>query len=158
MLLDLLLVFLCENICGFQKKGDRIKRIGEIQKKRGIGLKIKLVVADSDSNYIRHLSSCVQINYFDRLELSTFSAQENLDDFLQKQECDVLLTTSDFVVSEYRGIRFVLTTEKGVEEVDGIRALCKYQKMEKLYKQILRDNDKVRYDIQINSIQLFEKK
>ena len=99
--------------------------------------KIRVVIADTDKNYIEHFTGCAQINYFEQMELSTFTVQDKLEDYLQKQECDVLLYTQEFKISEYRGVRFILSEEKEPGEIDGTALLCKYQKMERIYKLLL---------------------
>lgn len=100
-------------------------------------MKLKVAIADEDKNYIAHFINCVQINYFEQMELSTFTSQESLEDYLQGQGCDVLLYTSSFRVEDYRGVRFVLSEKREQEEIDGIETICKYQKMEYIYKRLL---------------------
>lgn len=116
-------------------------------------MKLKLVVADQDTCYIHHLIHCVQVNYFEKLELSAFTTQDALDHYLEAQECDALLYTPDFVMpAKYEGLCFVLASEAETSEIDGVKAICKYQKMEKIYKKILSAYAETKDSYKLNSI------
>lgn len=102
-----------------------------------LNMKLKLVVADSDKEYLEHFSKCVQSNYFDDIELATFSGQDTLDEYLDREECNVLLYDRGFETKEFHGVKFQLSAEPGLDEKDGVPVICKYQKLEKIYKKAL---------------------
>lgn len=100
-------------------------------------MKLKLVVADSDMEYLEHFTRCVQSNYFDEIELATFSGQDTLNEYLDREECNVLLFDDQFETKGFQGVKFLLSAEKDVNEKNGIPVICKYQKLEKIYKKAL---------------------
>ena len=100
-------------------------------------MKLKLVVADHDLEYLEHFTRCIQVNYFDEIELASFSKQDKLEEYLEQNDCDVLMYSSEFETKNCQGLKFMLHAESNEGESDGVPVICKYQKMEHLYKRIL---------------------
>lgn len=100
-------------------------------------MKLKIVLADKDECYVKKFLQCVENNYFDEIEMAVFTAEETLARYIESNNYDALLYTQDFKDTEKQGICFLLTEEKEAGQDDSIKTLCKYQKVERIYKQIL---------------------
>lgn len=109
--------------------------------KEAMGLKIKVAIVDTDENYTNHLVRNFQIHYADKLELYVFSTAGQLYNKLQSNRMDVILMDDSLEVEkEYvpEGAAFAyLCKTMDMEEEDGLPAICKFQKTEMIYKQIL---------------------
>ena len=103
-------------------------------------MKIKLVIADGDEKYIRRLSSYFQIHYADKLELYLFSSEEALKDFLKENVVHVILLGEDMKdfaeLPEHTACAW-LVYAAGLNEFQGRRAICRFQKAERIYREIL---------------------
>lgn len=103
-------------------------------------MKIKLVIADGDEKYIRRLSSYFQIHYADKLELYLFSSEEALKDFLKENVVHVILLGEDMKdfaeLPEHTACAW-LVYAAGLHEFQGRRAICRFQKAERIYREIL---------------------
>lgn len=104
-------------------------------------MRIKVVILDQDENYKNRLMSNFQIKYADKLELYSFSVNEQLPENLKACKADVVLLDDGLCTSaqEIPGdqILIYLSKTKDIEELNGIPAICKFQKIETIYKQIL---------------------
>lgn len=101
-------------------------------------MKLKVILADQDENYVKKFLRCVENNYFDEIELAVFTTKETLENYLEKNPYDSILYTEHFVEVNKRGMCFLLRDDRETAEEDDVRALCKYQKVEHIYKSILR--------------------
>lgn len=104
-------------------------------------MKIRLVIVDSDENYAKRLLSNLQVNYADKVEVYYFSAVENVRDFLMSNHVHVILADaqSEFdktMIPERTSFAYLVPTND-VEELQGMPAVCKFQKVDLLYKNVL---------------------
>lgn len=104
-------------------------------------MRIKVVILDQDENYKNRLINNFQIKYADKLELYTFSVNEHLYENLSASKADIVLLDAEMNISvndiPKDQIVVYLSKTMDIEELEGIPAICKFQKIEMIYKQIL---------------------
>ena len=104
-------------------------------------MKTKVAILEQDENYIRRLMNSFQTMYADKLELNIFSSLNQLYEGLKEENFDVILADEKIDVDRERiprGIGLAYLCESvSVEEIRGIPAVCKYQRADLIYKQIL---------------------
>lgn len=106
-------------------------------------MRIKAAILDGDKNYVNRLLQYFQIHYSDKLEISVFSDAETLYESIREQQVDILIVDSRMQIDKKRlplepsfvCARFCDSPD--IEELEGIPAICKYQKVDILFKQIL---------------------
>lgn len=104
-------------------------------------MKIKLAILDGDKGYLNRMLTAFGNRYADRLEIYSFQKLEIAMENLDKTKIDVLVANEAFVIDTEkipRGCGFAyLVDSPDIESVREERAICKYQKAELIYKQIL---------------------
>ncbi len=104
-------------------------------------MKIKLGMLDRDLRYMRRLTDYFNTYYSDTLEVFVFSSLGNLSDFLQTAKLDVLLANYDLGQNEIKsldtGILAYFADTQDTETINEVRAVCKYQKVELIYNEVL---------------------
>ena len=104
-------------------------------------MKIKLAILDSDINFLNKLVSSFNIKYYDKLEVYSFTDKEIAISTLKTNRIDVMLANISFDVdvdSLPKGLAFAYLIDSiDVENIKQQRAICKYQKYDLIYKQIL---------------------
>lgn len=102
---------------------------------------IRIVIADSNKEYMEYFRRAAEINYASQLEISLFSKEDSLKKCLIEKKCDILLIseTMEQALEEYNCGKLLLTEDKGVERKNGCRAVYKYQKIEEIYRVIVSE-------------------
>lgn len=104
-------------------------------------MKIKIAIFDKDENYKNRLLNNFQVKYADKLELYVFSDAEALYNNLKSNHIDVVLIDDSLRIKADNlpeGILLIyLCKTMGIEEIEGTPSICKFQKIETIYKQIL---------------------
>lgn len=106
-------------------------------------MKIKVAIWDMDENYVRRLLQNFQIYYSEKLELGVFLDAETLHRSIREKQIDMLLIDSrikidkNFLPQDSRIIIARLCDSSDIEELEGNPAICKYQKIDVLFKEIL---------------------
>lgn len=104
-------------------------------------MKIKLALLDSDSNYLNRIVSAFNIKYADKLEIYSFTKIENAVLALDSSRIDVFVASETFEVDINaipKRCAFAYFVESAdVDSVNNQRAICKFQKADLIYKQIL---------------------
>ena len=100
-------------------------------------MKIRIVLADTDEKYINHFIRAFKIYYFHEVDIVTFSDLTALKKYISSRAYDILLSVASLLPKEAEGKGMILTSEMGIKEINGRPAICKYQKIENLYKGIL---------------------
>lgn len=103
-------------------------------------MKIKVVIAEKDEAYTSKLIHNLSGNYSEQLEIYTFTELGLLEQFLKSGSPDVVLVAEEFKEAREnigRKTMFAFLIPSKAEEVDGVPAICKYQKVGNIYKQIL---------------------
>lgn len=107
----------------------------------GENMRIKVAVLDTDENYKSRLLSNLQIKFADKLELYVFSSIGQLNENLKEKGIEMVLADSGIPYDKEalgQDVLWVyLAGAMEIEEIDGIPAICKFQKVETIYKQIL---------------------
>lgn len=118
-------------------------------------MKVKLALLDQDRNYLERLTANLQIKYGDKLELYAFTdisvamgvlVEKSIDVFMASPYCQIPF---DRIPSRC-GFAYLVETSD-IEEVYGRRAVCKYQKVDSFYKQIIGVFSDYREDISFSS-------
>ena len=104
-------------------------------------MKIRLAILEQDSTYLKRIVATFNIKYADKLELYTFTEMEPMLAELKNSRIDVLLSTERFEIDVNalpdRCSLAYLVEEQGVDSYRNQPAICKYQKADLIYKQIL---------------------
>ncbi len=104
-------------------------------------MKIKVALLDDDKNYLNRITSAFTNKYMDKLEIYSFSKLELALESLDEKKIDVFLASEEYEINAENipkrcGFAYFVSGS-GVEEIYGQRAICKYQKAELIYRQIL---------------------
>lgn len=104
-------------------------------------MRIKLAIVDQDENYVRRLVNNLQINYSDKIEPYYFSSFSYFTDFISENILHVVLFSEELEIEQSmlsdRMSSAFLVSSKNIEEVNGLPAICKFQKVDLLYKNVL---------------------
>lgn len=118
-------------------------------------MKTKIAILDSNQNYVRRLLNSFQTMYCDKLELNVFSNEEQLYCDLKKIVFDVILVDEKLNIEKEmipKGIGVAYLCESmSIEELRGFPAICKYQRADLIYKQILGLHQEINSDQKIKS-------
>ena len=104
-------------------------------------MKIRVRFFDEDIRYINKLVNYFNIHYADSLEIHSFSNIDSMHEQIKKHRLDVLLVNPNcveetFNVPEFIGMAY-LSTSADIETIRGKKTICKFQKAELIYKEIL---------------------
>lgn len=104
-------------------------------------MKIRVAILEQDEIYLNRLKSVFSVKYADKLELYSFTEAEIALQSLQELRIDVFLADEAFPLERAElpaGCVFaVLTDGTDVEKIGDRTAVCKFQKADTLYRQIL---------------------
>lgn len=107
----------------------------------GIFMKIKLAILETDRMYLERIVSVFNTKYADKFEVYSFTDMEVALATIESSKIDVLIASDAYDVKVDKLPRrcgfayFVDSTD--VETVREQRAICKFQKIDLIYKQIL---------------------
>jgi cellulose biosynthesis protein BcsQ len=104
-------------------------------------IRIKLVILDSDANYISRLTNAFNANFSDRLEVYAFTKIKTFLDFIENNKVDVVLASESFGVEtkalpETTEFAYFVDSSS-IETLNNKKAICKYTKIDVIYKSIL---------------------
>ena len=102
---------------------------------------IKVAMLSENANYIRRMSANFNNLYSDKLELYLFTNQDKAMEALSTQKIDVFLSDGGFEIDQQKipkkcGFAY-LTDTPDIDTIRGERTVCKFQKAELIYKEIL---------------------
>jgi len=104
-------------------------------------LKIKLAILDRDTSYLNRIVSAFSARYAEKLEIYSFTDPVVAMQTLESAKIDVLVASDSFEIETAklpRRCSFAYFVESAdVESVNGQRAICKFQKADLIYRQIL---------------------
>ncbi len=104
-------------------------------------MKIKLAILDKDANYLNRIVSMFNNKYADRLVVYSFTDSETALNSLETEKIDVFIASEEFKIDTSRLPKkcgFVYFVEaSSVESLYDQRTICKYQKADLIYKEIL---------------------
>lgn len=114
-------------------------------------MKIKLAILDKDTAYLQRIVSVFNNKYADKLEIYSFTDQEMALETVQKAKIHVLLAGEGYPIKPEELPQrcafawFVETPD--IEHIDQCAAICKFQKISRIYQQILNLYSEVAADI-----------
>lgn len=104
-------------------------------------MKIKVIIVDRDTNYTEHMLQAFQTRYSDKVEMRVFSDMESFYTNIRDDYADLVLYNCEMQLDVARLPENVVTgcfcEQSGIEEIGGVSAICKYQKVDILYKMML---------------------
>lgn len=104
-------------------------------------MKIRLAILDKDENYLIRIVGAFNNRYSDRLIIYSFTDLDTALEGLEKEKIDVFIASEEFHIDTNRIPKkcgFVYFVESSsVESLYDQRTVCKYQKVELMYKEIL---------------------
>ncbi len=104
-------------------------------------MKIRLAILEKDEVYLKRLESVFNVKYADKLEIFTATDREFALQSLRDKRIDVFLADETFEIEAARlpsscGFAYLVDTVD-IERVRDAAAVCKFQKAETIYRQIL---------------------
>ena len=104
-------------------------------------MKIKLALLESDQNYLNRIVSAFNTKYSDKLEIYSFTKVESAIPALESSRIDVFVASDAFdiditVLPKRCGFAYFVDSSD-VDSVNNQRAICKFQKADLIYRQIL---------------------
>lgn len=104
-------------------------------------MKIKLAILDSDINYLKRLVTVFSTKYSDRIEVHSFTEMEGALEALNSEKIDVFISDENFLFDMGRipnrcGFAYFVESAD-IDTVNGQHAICKFQKIDQIYKEIL---------------------
>lgn len=104
-------------------------------------MKIKLALLEQDQGYLNRIAMVFSTKYADKLEIYSFTNREIAMEALESARIDVLVAGSTFEIDADalpRRCGFAYFVESAdIEAYKGQRAICKFQKADLIYRQIL---------------------
>lgn len=104
-------------------------------------MKIKLAILEKDQSYLQRFISVFSTKYADKFQIYSFTDEEVAYSTLNDTKIDVLVASDVFEIDIKRVPRrcgfAYLVDSLDVETVNNQRAVCKFQKVDLIYKQIL---------------------
>ena len=104
-------------------------------------MKIRVAILDKDENYKSRLLYNFQTKYADKVELYSFSTIEQLKNALENIRVDIVLVDEhvEFSKEDNQDLKAIvyLCRTSSIEEMNGCPAICKFQKLESIYRQLL---------------------
>lgn len=104
-------------------------------------MKIKIAILERDTSYLTRIVSAFGAKYSDKLEIYSFTDPEVAVATLNTAKIDVLLSSDVFSIDinklPNRCAFAYLVDSMGIETLNDQRAICKFQKADLIYKQIL---------------------
>lgn len=104
-------------------------------------MKLKVAVLSQDANYLNRLLKNFQLKYTDQINMYVFSDIETFYQSLKSVYVDVLLVESTLKVDMDKVAESIavgyLCDRMDIEEINGFSAICKFQKIDTIYKLIL---------------------
>lgn len=104
-------------------------------------MKIRLAMVEQDSNYAKKLINNFQMLYGDKIEVYYFSSYEFFEEYIKDNLIHIALIGEETEIdgeSMREDISWAyLVSGKEIEEYRGKPAVCKYQKVELIYKNVL---------------------
>lgn len=104
-------------------------------------MKIKLAMLESDSAYLRRVVTMFNSRFAEELEIYSFTDLETAIQCLEEKKIDVFLANYNFKIDFTKvpkrcGFAY-LVESLDITTIDRHKAICKFQKGELIYKQIL---------------------
>ena len=104
-------------------------------------MKIKLAMLESDSAYLHRVVPMFNNKFANELEIYSFTDIDGAIACLEQKRIDVFLASNNFkidfnLIPKQCGFAY-LVESLDINSIDGYKAICKFQKGELIYKQVL---------------------
>lgn len=104
-------------------------------------MKIKLAILEKDSSYLNRIVTAFNAKYSDKLEIYSFTDEKVALGTIESTKIDVLVASDLFDIDagslpRHCGFAYFVDTQN-IETIKGECAICKFQKADLIYKQIL---------------------
>ena len=104
-------------------------------------MKIKLAMLEQDKLYLKRVKAILEKRYADKLEVYTFSELEIALENLKNIKVDLFLADESFDIEHVKvppkcGVAYLVDSPE-IKTLNGKPAICKFQKCDLLYKQML---------------------
>lgn len=104
-------------------------------------MKIKLAILEKDQNYLNRIVTVFSTKYADKFQIYSFTNMQMAFDAVSAEKIDVLIANELFEINAdtlpARCSFAYFVDSADVDTVNGQRAVCKFQKAELIYKEIL---------------------
>ena len=104
-------------------------------------MRIKLAILEADQSYLKRIVTVFNTKYSDKFEIYSFTDQNMALSTLESARIDVLVASDMFTIDVNtlpRKCAFAYFVDSNdVDQVNDQRAICKFQKVDLIYKQIL---------------------
>lgn len=104
-------------------------------------MKIKLAILESDSGYLKRIVPVFNNKFASELEIYSFTDLDATIKCLEEKKIDVLLASNSFKIDFTKipkkcGFAY-LVDSLDIDRIDNQKTVCKFQKAELIYKQVL---------------------
>ncbi len=104
-------------------------------------MKIKVAILESDKNYLNRIVSVFSTKYSDKFQIFSFTNAELAIDTVVNEKVDILIADDFFNIDAEkipdRCSLAYFVSSVDVESINNQKAICKFQKAELIYKEIL---------------------
>ncbi|MBR5233180.1 MAG: chromosome partitioning protein ParA [Clostridia bacterium] len=104
-------------------------------------MKIKLAILEKDQNYLNRIVTVFSTKYIDKFQIYSFTSMEMAFESVASEKIDVLIANDLFEIDvdklPARCSFAYFVDSPDVDTVNNQRAICKFQKAELIYKEIL---------------------
>ena len=117
-------------------------------------IKIKLALVDSDEVYLKRITKLFSSKFQNQIDIYSFSDGLTVADAVREKKINVLIATQDMEINTDKLADFCMfayfTDSISIASYNNKKSICKYQRADLIYKQILglyseKLADKVRY-------------
>lgn len=104
-------------------------------------MKIKVIILENDAVYLNRIATAFNVKYADKLEVYSFTEKETAIEFAASSKVDVFLANESIdmdveALPSHCGFAYLVESME-IESIKNEIAICKFQKAELIYKQIL---------------------
>jgi len=104
-------------------------------------MKIKLAILENDINYLNRIVNVFNARYADKFEVYSFTDEAVAKKVLETSGMDVLLASDFYEIDinqlpQYCAFAYFVDSAE-IDSINGSRAICKYQKIDLIYREIL---------------------
>ncbi len=104
-------------------------------------MKIRIAILEQDKNYLQRLLAAFETKYEDKIEMYSFTDEQLAMEAVENTKINVFLASDKFSINKKSipdkcGFAY-LTDTMDVELEDGTKTICKFQKIDMIYKEIV---------------------
>jgi MinD-like ATPase involved in chromosome partitioning or flagellar assembly len=101
-------------------------------------MRIRVGFVIADKIYVERLVSSLNRSFSDKLEIYSYTDVKVANESIERQRLDLVIVDESLQVNEYRncGMAYFVNSSD-IDKLEGKKAICKFQKVELIYKDIL---------------------